>query len=108
MKGATHKAGHTLDAIFTNDPLLVYRDLLPLTWSDHKAVLFNLSRVNHHRGNPIKDPQVFTAWSKVEANKLLEQLISTMEMVPSDLEEASVWYTNWVDAAGNKLAPKKV
>lgn len=77
-------------------------------WSDHKAVLFSVSRVSHHRENSVKEPQVCRAWSKVEANKLQEQLISTTEAVPLDLEEASVWYTSWLEEAANRLAPKKV
>lgn len=105
--GATHKAGHTLDHIFTNNIHLEFTDLLPVVWSDHKAVLFKLSPPEKSYTKPATKLTACRAWNKVKAEEAQELLTPSLPHLPINLDDATHTYNNWLEEIGDKLAPQK-
>lgn len=52
VRSPTHVARHILDGIFSNDPRVVVGEPIPLAWSDHFAVPFDLCSLTSQRDTP--------------------------------------------------------
>lgn len=107
VSGPTHSAGHTLEGIFSNLTNLTFIALLPLTWSDHHAVVFNLHPPEVYRPRLPKSTTSFRSWNKVDGEIANTLLSSTLPEFPSNLDEATATYNSWVKKTGEELAPFK-
>lgn len=104
----THEKGHTLDGIFSNNRELAYTSVLPLSWSDHCAIQFEIKNnyiqirnVNTKRELSSRD------WGRMDMEDFKDMLNSTRRPLPIGIEEATSAYTKWLNSACRKLAPEK-
>lgn len=108
VTGPTHSAGHTLYGLFTNNELILVKEILPLTWSDHHAVLFDISMLHPTSLHPqLNPPKQFKAWSGIDQALLKQHLIDTQPEDVPDQELATTNYTGWLQSAFTKLGPYK-
>lgn len=69
--GRSHTAGHTLDEIYSNNPNLTCTAVLPLPWTDHSAILFELAQLTYPQvKQKPKDKIAIRVWKNINITDL--------------------------------------
>lgn len=108
VKELTHVAGHLFDGIFSECPHLSTSPDLPLVWSEHWAVMFNIKLALYIPDN--KQPlssRPSGKWHSTGSNELKVALMATWPQVTDDPDIAVRSYQLWLDKALDKIAPIK-
>lgn len=108
VNAPTRIVGLLLDGIFSENAFLHSRTLLPLTWSSHKAVMFDLRILfESSMANTFHAPRKSRPWHKINSTSL-HSILSRSMPVSKNLDLATAEYHRWIGTAVNRLPPEKV
>lgn len=106
VSAPTHRAGHTLDLIFSNDSTLRVDVPQPLTWSDHWLVPFSLARSSCKHFARLAYVKRRN-WRKVSPESMSPTLQNTSPSLTSDPSTDASTFNEWVIASLDTITPIK-
>ncbi|KAJ1119266.1 hypothetical protein NDU88_007452 [Pleurodeles waltl] len=103
---ATHRAGHTLDGIFTHPEEDLYLSTTPVEWTDHALLMFKFL-ARQQPITPIPQKKLIRAWRNIEAEQLKVTLIHNWNEPKVSMLSPLARFNLGISQAMDTLAPAR-
>ncbi|KAJ1097370.1 hypothetical protein NDU88_002490 [Pleurodeles waltl] len=104
---ATHRAGHTLDGIFTHPEEELYLSTTPLEWTDHALLTFKFL-ARQQPIIPIPQKKLIRSWRNIEAEPLKITLTHNWNNLKAPTLSPLARFNLGITQAMDSLAPARI
>ncbi|KAJ1201034.1 hypothetical protein NDU88_004850 [Pleurodeles waltl] len=104
---ATHRAGHTLDGIFTHPEEELYLSTTPLEWTDHALLTFKFL-ARQQPIIPIPQKKLIRSWRNIEAEALKITLTHNWNNLKAPTLSPLARFNLGITQAIDSLAPARI